>query len=74
MSLRWTDDERPLLPHNSDSVWGVGYLLLGFAILIFTPPGRMSPWFFAAAMVGFVVGITLLGKGWLTAMAERDDQ
>ena len=73
MTRSWTDDE-PLLPLNRDSLWGVLYLLIGLSILIFTPPSAMSPWFFAASMVGFVVGLVLLGRGWLVAMAERDDQ
>ena len=70
--MRVWQDERPILPRNRDSVWGVAYLLLGLAILTLCPPAYMSPWIFAAACVAFIAGIALLGRGYLADLRERD--
>ena len=70
--MRVWQDERPILPRNPDSVWGVIYLFIGLAILVLTPPAYMSPWFFGAACVGFLSGAFLLGRGYIADLRERD--
>jgi hypothetical protein len=71
MGTVWRD-EAPVLPRNRDTAWGVVYLLIGFAILVLTPPAAMSPWFLAAACVGFAVGVFYIGRGYLADLRERD--
>ena len=44
---------------NSQLVWGMIILVLGMSILIFTPPGSMTPALFITAAVGMFLGMAV---------------